>query len=128
MAQDCFDLGVAIEVAECRQRPFALNRQVHIAGGTHRAAIHQIAPPCAIRVPEEDVVLAIAVEVAKARKLPMGIGFEFHRAALRLDRRTPVHWVVVPPAIDIAQKHVVVAVAVQVTDGARCPVQCRFRG
>ena len=79
--------AVAVQVADAGQRPGEVAGERHLASpGAHRAAVHRVVPPAArVRVAQQHVRLAVAVEIAQD-PLGAGDGFERRGGAEETDR------------------------------------------
>ena len=109
--------AVAAEVADAGEAPCGVRREVRrfAVAGQRPAAVHRVAAPASVLVAQEDVVPAVAVEVAEAAEAPREVARQV-RGAPAGDGAPPVHGVVVPASVGVAEQHVVVAVAVEVAE------------
>ena len=118
-------LAVAVEVADAGDSPVEIGGEVGGAalGTDVQAPVHGIVEPASPGVSQQHVVLAVAVEVADAGDAPVEVCGEVGGSALGADVEAPVHGVVVPASLDVSEQHVVLAVAVEVSDAGDSPVE-----
>ena len=91
--------------------------------GNMAPPVHRIIEPAPVRVTQQHVVLAVLVEVTDAGNLPVQFAGQVGQAALTGNMAAPVHRIVEPAPVLVAQQHVVLAVLVEVTDAGNLPVQ-----
>ena len=94
------------------------------------APVHDVEPPAVRgRVPEQHVVLAVAVEVGDRGEAPVEVGRQVRVAGARRLDRAAVHPREVPrPGDRVAGEDVGLAVAVEVAEAHDQPVEVRLEG
>ena len=116
-------VAVAVQIADADEVEYFVARdpcRALVVGHGH-PAVHRVVLPAPVLVAEQDLLAAVAVEIADAGDLPVGVGMDPYDPAPGGDVAPAVHRVVPPPPVFVAQQHIVVAVVVEVAGPGQAP-------